>query len=264
MNFFHEVKDSVIDFKFYRKIKDNRFAKSFLYLLLLMLIIYSMLTARNYLLVRNAMEQAAFKLSESMPNFQLKDGKFSFEGKMPYYVSNSASEVIVIDTTGTVNEASLQDAATGILVTADYLYIKNGIQQQALRFAELQTAEFNKQDLLEFLPKVSWLALIFMALWFVFVLVGQLVFAVLLALIGLAISQNLNTGLKFKHMLNFSIYALTLPMLIDLAVDISMVFIPEYIFFIIYTAVALTYLLFAIKTYKESINQPPYNDEGLI
>lgn len=269
MNFFYQVKESVIDFKFYKLIKDNRFAKSFLYLLLLMLIVYSMLTVRNYLLVKNIMEQTAFELSESLPEFQLKDGKFSFEGEMPYYISSSTNEVFIIDTTGATDENALQNAMTGILITEDDIYIKNNTQQQKMSFSEMKNSEFNKADLIERLPSLSWMVLIFMLLWFVFALGGHLIFVLFLALIGLAISSSLNAGLKYKHVLNFSIYALTFPMLIDLALDIATLpmligfgggigaaLMRQFLYFAIYTGIAILYLFFAIKTYNESKNEP--------
>ncbi|MDF2890202.1 MAG: hypothetical protein K0R80_569 [Clostridia bacterium] len=261
MNFFYQVKESVIDFKFYKHIKDNRFAKSFLYLFLLLFIIYSMLTVRNYLLVKSVMEQTALEVSQNMPEFELKNGKFSFEGEMPFYVSSSTNELFVIDTTGAVDEKVLQGAVSGILITEDAVHIKNNIQQQTLNFADMKDAEFDKEKLIELLPSFSWLVLIAMLIWFVFVVAGQLIFAVILALIGLAISSSLNTDLKYKHLLNFSIYALTLPMLIDLLVDIAGLPIPQIIFFMIYAAIAGLYLLFAIKAYSESQHHPEQTDE---
>jgi Protein of unknown function (DUF1189) len=274
VNFFYQVKESVIDFKFYKKIKDNRFAKSFLYLLLLMLIVYSMLTVRNYLLVKNIMEQAAFELSETLPDFQLKDGKFSFEGEMPYYISSSTNEVFIIDTTGAVDESVLQNSMTGILITENEVYIKNNTQEQKMSFSEMKGTEFNKADLIERLPSLSWMVLIFMLLWFVFALGGHLIFILFLALIGLAISASLNADLKYKQVLNFSIYALTLPMLIDLAIDIATLpmligfgggiasaLMRQFFYFMIYTGVAIVYLYFAIKTYRESKNESEQNEE---
>lgn len=256
MNFFYQVKESVIDFKFYKHIKDNRFAKSFLYLLMLLLIIYTMLTVRNYFLVKSVMERAAFELSESMPDFQLKEGKFSFQGEMPFYISSSTNEIFVIDTTGTVDENALKDTSSGILITEDAVYVKNNIQQQSINFSDMKEAEFSKADLIELLPSLSWLVLIVMLLWFVFVLAGQLLFAVFLALLGMAFSSSLKTDLKYKQILNFSIYALTLPMLLDLAVDISGLLMPQLILFMIYATIAAIYLLFAIRAYKESQNLP--------
>ena len=260
MNFFYQVKESVIDFKFYKHIKDNRFAKSFLYLFLLLIIIYSMLTVRNYLLVKNVMEQAASGLRESIPEFQLENGKFSFEGEMPFYISSSNNAIFVIDTTGTLDETALQGTTAGILITEDAIHLKSNIQQQTLSFSEMKDTKFNKADLIELLPKLSWWVLVLMLIWFVFVVAGQLLFAVILALIGLIISSSLNIDLKYKHLLNFSIYALTLPMLIDLAVDIAGLQIPQFIFFMIYTAIAALYLLFAIKTYGASQNQLEESD----
>jgi hypothetical protein len=261
VNFFYQVKESVIDFKFYKQIKDNRFAKSFLYLLMLLLIVYTMLTVRNYFLVKSVMERAAFELSESIPDFELKDGKFSFEGEMPFYIGSSTNELFVIDTTGTVDENDLQDATNGMLITEDAIFfIKNNVQQQTLKFSDMKEAEFNKADLIELLPKLSWLVLVGMLIWFVFVVAGHLLFAVFLALIGLAFSSSLNTDLKYKHVLNFSIYALTLPMLLDLAVDIAGLPIPKVIFFLIYATIAGIYLLYAIKAYKENQVQPEETD----
>lgn len=275
MNFFYQVKESVIDFKFYNQIKDNRFAKSFLYLLLLLLIIYSMLTVKNYLLVKNILEQAAFELSETMPDFQLKDGKFSFEGKMPYYMTSSTNEVFIIDTTGSVDEKALQGATTGILITEDNAYIKNDMQQQTLSFAELKDTEFSKQDMIERLPSLSWMVLIFMLIWFVFALGGHLLYAAFLALIGLVISSSYNTDLKYKHLMNFSIYALTLPMFIDLAVDIANLplmlgfggnmaagLMRQFLYFVLYTGIAIVYLMLAIKSYKESKDHPELIESG--
>ncbi|OGO77786.1 MAG: hypothetical protein A2Y23_14985 [Clostridiales bacterium GWB2_37_7] len=276
MNFFYQVRESVIDFKFYKLIKDNRFAKSFLYLLLLLLIVYSMLTVRNYLLVKNILEQASFELSESMPDFQLKDGKFSFEGEMPFYISSSTNEVFIIDTTGTVDKKALQNAMTGILITENNIYIKNNAQQQELSFSEMKDTEFNKASLIERLPSLSWMVLIIMLLWFVFALGGHLLYVLILALVGLAISASLNADLKYKQVLNFSIYALTLPMLIDLAFDIATLpmligfggsvaaaLMRQLLYFTLYTGIAIVYLYLAIKTNIENkvqLEQPKEND----
>ena len=260
MNFFNQVKESVIDFKFYKHIKDNRFGKSFLYLFILLLIIYSMLTVRNYLLLKSVMEQAASGLKESIPEFQLENGKFSFEGEMPFYISSNENAVFVIDTTGALDEKSLEGTTTGILITEDAVHVKSNAQQQTVNFSEMKDAKFDKTDLIELLPRVTGWALIIMVGMFVFVVAGQLLFALFLALIGLVISSSLNVDLKYKHVLNFSIYALTLPMLLDLAVDISGLQIPQFIFFMMYTAVAALYLLFAIKAYAASLNNPEEQD----
>jgi hypothetical protein len=223
-----------------------------------------MLTVRNYLLVKSIMEQAASGLRESVPEFQLENGKFSFAGEMPFYISNNTDAIFAVDTTGALDETSLRGTTTGILITEDAMYLKSNIQQQTLSFSDMKDTKFNKADLIQLLPKLSWWVLVFMLISFVFVVAGQLLFAVILALIGLAISSSLNIDLKYKHVLNFSIYALTLPMLIDLAIDIAGLPVPQFIFFMIYTAIAALYLLFAIKTYGADLNQPEEIDQNNI
>ncbi|MGB7605300.1 MAG: DUF1189 domain-containing protein [Lutisporaceae bacterium] len=253
MNFFYQVKESVIDFTFYKKIKDNRFAKSFLYLLLLFLVIYSMITMRNFILVKTAVEQATFELSESMIEFQLKDGRFSFEGEMPYYISNNTDELFVIDTTGSVDAKILDNVIIGMLITEDKVYMMSNERLQEIDLAMFNQVEFNKQMLIDFMPQISWLVLIVMIAGFVFALGFKLLSAVLLALVGVLINSIYKTDLKYKQLLNFSIYSLTLPMIIKLGVDFSGYIFPT--FFVIYWAIAIVYLSVAIRTYRDGINQ---------
>lgn len=259
MNFFNEAKESVIDFKFYRNIKDNRFARTFLYLLLILLIIHAMITARDFLLVKNVMERASFELTTNMPDFELKDGKFNFAGKMPHYISMSTNELFVIDTTGSVGPESLNNVIAGVLITEDKIYLKNYMQLQTINLADFKDLQFNKQDMVNFIPKISWLVLIVMMVGFVFVLGWKLLNAVLLAIFGILINTTYKTDLKFKQLFNFSVYALTLPMLIKLAVDISGYPIP--FFSLIYWFISILYMALAIKSYRETSNQAGEKDE---
>ena len=254
MNFFYQVKESVIDFKFYKNIKDNRFGRTFLYMFLLLLIVYTMLTARNFFYIKNTMEQASFDLSNNVPNFELTNGRFSFEGQMPYYFLNNDFGVFAVDTTGQLNESVLQHTTNGMLIMEDRVLVKSNLQLQSIKFSDFKESTFTKQDLVEMLPNFTWLALICMVVWFAFVISGHLLYAVFLALIGLVISSGYKADLKFRHTLNFSIYALTLPVLLDLLVDIPGLPIPKVSFFMVYTAVAIVYMLFAVKSYSEEMH----------
>lgn len=257
MSFFYQVKESVIDFTFYRKIKDNRFTKSFLYLLLLFLIIYSLVALRNFIIIKTTIEQAAFKLSESTIDFQLKNGKFSFEGEMPYYINSSTMELIVIDTTGSVAPSILDNQISGVLITEDKVYLKNIIVTQEYDLKAYKEIELNKQMLIELLPQISRLILIIMIAGFIFALGLKLISVVFLALIGVIICSLYNIDLKYNQIVNFSIYSLTLPMIIKLGVDFSGYIIPS--FFVIYWTVAIVYLTKAIRMYRDGSNQADGN-----
>ncbi len=206
------------------------------------------------------MEQYAYKLSESMVEFQLKDGKFSFEGEMPYYISSSTDELIVIDTTGSVQPKVLDNVITGVLITEDKVYMKINNSSKEIDLATLKGTEINKQMLIEFLPQISWLVLIVMMIAFVFELGFKLLSAIILALMGIFINSMYKTDLKYKQILNFSIYSLTLPMLIKLGIDLTGYVIPS--FFIIYWAVSITYLSLAIRTYRDGTSNADRDEDN--
>jgi hypothetical protein len=75
------MRECVIDFKFYRSIKDNRFSHSFVYLLLLFLIIYCINGTSIFIYSRIVFDELAVGLHDKIPEFRLENGEFSFEGK---------------------------------------------------------------------------------------------------------------------------------------------------------------------------------------
>lgn len=254
MNFFIQMRESVIDFKFYRSIKDNKFSRSFVYLLLLFLIIYLISGTRTFIITRIVIDELITNVNANIPEFKLENGEFSFEGKMPYYISSSTDEAFVIDTTGQVTKSVLKDVASGILITKDKVYAKRSeVETREFSLTELKGITLTKSDMLEFLPKLSWIVLIFIAFGFIFVLGWKLLNAVILALLGLIANALLNGRLKFNNMLNISIYALTLPMLIQVAVNLYGYPIPR--FGLIYWGISILYVVLAVKSCRDEANE---------
>jgi hypothetical protein len=250
MNFFVQMRESVIDFKFYRSIKDNRFSKSFVYLLLLFLIIYFINGTRIFVGTRVLIYDMAVHLNENVPEFRLENGEFTFEGDMPYYFSSTTNEFFAVDTTGQVTESALKDVETGILITRDKVFVKRSkLETREFSLAELEGFKFTKSDVLESIPKLSWIVLIFIVFGFIFALGWKLLNAVILSLLGIAVNAVLKGGLKFNNLLNISIYVLTLPMLVQLAVNLYGYPIPGFGY--IYWAISILYLDLAIKSCKD-------------
>lgn len=250
MNFFLQIRESVIDFKFYRSIKNNRFSRSFIYLLLLFLIIYFIGGTRMFIATRIGIDELVTNLNANVPEFRLENGEFSFEGKMPYYISSSTNEAFVIDTTGAVDENVLKDVSSGMLITKDKVFLKRSeIETREFNLKELNGVTLTKSDILEFLPKLSWIVFICIAFGFIFVLGWKLLNAVLLALLGLIANAMTRGRLKFNNLMNISIYALTLPMLIQLAVNLYGYPIPYFGF--IYWIISILYVGLAVKSCKD-------------
>ncbi len=251
MGFFRQIKDSVTDFRFYREIKDNRFGRTFIYILLLFLIVYSINTVSLYINVKNAMDVVALELSEKAPEFVLSSGELEFSGEMPYYVYNDEMQAIVIDTTGQTSEDAIKSKMTGILLTKDRMYVKNQMQYNVMNYSDMGDLTFTKQDLINFLPKISNIVLVFMVILFIFVLGMKLLQAVLIALAGMIFSSAFKVELKFRHLYNFAIYALTLPLLLQVAHNLSGLSIP--FFSLIYWIIAILYIGMAVRYYRDYI-----------
>jgi hypothetical protein len=264
MNFFIQMRESVIDFRFYKSIKENKFSRSFVYLLLLFLIIYFINGTRTFIATRIGVDELVAGISTSIPEFRLENGEFSFEGEMPYYISSSTDEAFVIDTTGKVNESVLRDVSSGMLITKNMVYVKRSdIETREFSLTELEGITITKQKVLEFLPKLSWIVFIFIAFGFIFVLGWKLLNAVILALLGLVVNAAMKGNLKYKNMLNISIYALTLPMLLQLAVNLYGYPFPS--FGLIYWGISILYVVMAVRACKEEPEAPQtWNDmEGI-
>lgn len=254
MNFFTQMRECVIDFDFYKQIKENRFSKSFLYLLLLFLVIYSINGTKTFILSRYFIDEKIAEFAEKVPEFRLQNGEFVFEGKMPYYISSSTSEVFVIDTTGQVTKSVLDTAKSGLLITKDKVYIKrNALELQEFNLREAPEGfTLTKAKVIEFLPKLSWIMLVFIVFGFVFVLAWKLLNAVLLALVGLIANSVFKAKLSYGQLLSISIYALTLPMLLELAYSLVLVtgvYIPR--FWMIYWLISILYVTFAVKSCRQ-------------
>lgn len=255
MNLFIQMRESVIDFSFYKSIKSNRFSRSFLYLLLLFLIIYFVNGTKLFVITRIGIDEITAVMSENIPDFRLENGEFSFSGEMPYYISKSTDEAFVIDTTGQVDEGILRDVGGGMLITKDTVYLKKSdIETRRFSLTELKSITLTKADVLEFLPKLSWIVLIFIVFGFIFVLGWKLLNAVILALLGLFLNGIMKGNLQYGNMLNISIYALTLPMLLQLALDLSGYPFPS--FWLIYWGISLLYVAMAIRSCRVENDGP--------
>jgi hypothetical protein len=254
MSFFLQMRESVIDTKFYRSIKDNKFSRSFVYLLLLFLIVYFISGTRTFIATRIAIDELISNVNTNISEFKLENGEFSFEGEMPYYISSSTNEAFVIDTTGQVDASILKDVESGILITKSKVYMKNNqVETREFSLTELKGITLTKSDVLEFLPKLSWIMFIFIAFGFIFVLGWKLLNAVILALLGLIVTAIMGGRLKFNNLLNISIFALTLPMLIQLAVNLYGYPIPY--FGLIYWGISLLYVVLAVRSCKDETNE---------
>ena len=254
MSFFTQVKESVIDFKFFLRIKDNRFGKTFTYLLLLFLIFYSMTSIKwynDFLIITNK----TIGFTEKMPDFRLEKGEFSFDGPMPYEIVSMDQGKFIIDTTGQTTIDDYKDTYDGLLITKDFMIAKSNVQERKIYFKDISKLEFYKKDIVNFLPSLPGILAVLLVFGFLFALIGKLLNVLILAAIGILLCKIQKTSIHFSYLSNLATYSLTLPILLQLALSLSGMAIPY--FSLLYWFVSIVYLFYAIKYVKDDLK----NDE---
>ncbi len=262
MNLFIQVKDSVIDFKSFLKVKDNRFGKTFTYLLLLLLIVYSMTSVKWYNDF-SIITKLTIGFTERMPDFRLEKGEFTFSGTMPYEIMNIDQGKFIIDTTGKTTIEDYKAVDNGILIAKDFMMVRNAMQERKIYFKDMTELKFHKQDIINILPRLPGLLAVFLIFGFLFALIWKLLNVLILAVIGILLCKTQKTTISFKHLFNLAAYSLTLPILLQLALTLSGVAVPY--FGLLYWFISIMYLFYGIKYVKNGLkndeeNGVAYND----
>ncbi len=258
MRFFLQLKDSVTKPKFYSTIYNQSFTKTFKYLVLFLLITFIINGAIFSYGFLTGVDKFIVSVRTNMPDFVLANGKLQVEGPQPYILEDDNFRFI-IDTTGQTTEASLNNKPTDyILLTENQMVTKQGIRSQAVMFSDIPF-EINKDMLLQKLPYIKFVLIIFGIFAFIFGLIGRLFWPLVLSLGALIIDASLNTKLKYSQLYNISVYALTLPIFIEL---LKNYIIPRFpFFFLLYLGVGLVYVYLALKGIKGNESTEPVNTE---
>lgn len=258
MKFLKQLKYSVTDIGFYKGIKDNKIGKTFSYFLLFFLILYIINSVQNYVIIQNVVDYMSYELVEQLPEFKIVQGELEFNGPMPFYLVNEGESVIVVDTTNNISIDKFENHSSVIFVAKDKIYIKNFIQQQQIGLANMPEG-FGKSDLINMVSKINIIAIAVMVFGFIFVVGYKLLNAVILALIGLLFSSIYKVDFKFRQVFNIAVYALTLPLLLQLAHDLSKLGVTG--FGLIYWAISIVYVALAVKQFKNNNTRESTNDD---
>ena len=145
----------------------------------------------------------------------------------------SAIPYIVIDTDATEEELQnyrqkLESYEAGIMVLKDKVLYKNEILAQSLeyRYEEITKnypiGEFDKQAVLDFIGKIDMVSLMLSMLFVIFIYVYVVYLAtafvdiVMLGVLGFVVGRIAGMKIRFKATFNIGVYALTLPILLNI------------------------------------------------
>lgn len=272
-NFFNDIWTSIRDFEKYEEFAADKISKAIKYILLLTLlftlIIGGVYTYKFHL---NLSEVRLF-IDEKIDDIKYDNNKLQIIGKEPIILENEKGiiQTIAIDTSEEANTEELTKKIkaydNGILILSDRIIISSRTlnQERNIYLSELPLGRINnKQELMNMFSErnSTYIYLIFFETIFVYLFIvystSNLVDAIVLGVLGYIFARIVRLRLRFKATFNIGIYALTLPIVLNLIYITVQTFTGFRInqFQWMYTSISYIYVAVAILMIKtEIINQ---------
>lgn len=183
-------------------------------------------------------------MEDNVPDFRLANGRFTFDGEMPYRIEDN-DFLIIIDTTGETTLDEFKGKSNGLLITEnDITNISLG-RPETTSFSLMGPIEISKDQILRFLPSLKVIFVVIMAIGFLFAFAGKLFGILMLSLIAMIASSMFRQQLNFLNHWNVAIYASTLPMIIKLS-NTLLGGPLDGLMFLIYWGLAITWVFLGI------------------
>ncbi|WP_461205823.1 DUF1189 domain-containing protein [Clostridium sp. DL1XJH146] len=252
MKFFTQLKDSFFNFPAYRKMIKQSYGKSFLYGVLLSLILSVFVTINIGIKLNDGIKELTKIYESDVPYFEMNDGELDVDIEMPYITDDEGS-ALYIDTREDADKTVMDDYEQGFFIFRDGIVQKQAFQVQTYEFSEFtEIGNFNKNDVDKIYPMLKgFKAIAYVAIYigyFIFSILSFLLLSILYGLIGLIIKAIMKSDLTFTELANASIYALTVPKVIKVFLSLVRVNVPHYW---IFTFIIMTVYLFMVTKQKD-------------
>lgn len=250
MNFINQLWKSISNFQFYKSLQHESLGKAFLYLAKITIIFGVISLIRPVVSYDRGVDMAREYFIESIPDFIFEDGELTITGEQPYiWEDDEANIIVAMDTSGQIGPEILDDYYDGVFITNDHLIMKqNRIEKREWDFSQLVGAKFTKDDVAEWIPYAKWANGFIVIFGLIGFLAGKLWSALLITLLGLMICSGKH---QFSNLYKFSIYALTLPIIIK--TTISLLGTPIPLFGLVYYGIAAFYMWKTIDTIRNDM-----------
>ncbi|RKD25990.1 hypothetical protein BEP19_03430 [Ammoniphilus oxalaticus] len=239
MGFFQQVKFSIVNIKKYEQLSTQRFSKIFLYLVILSIIAWFLSFASLYQTLNK--EIKIFK--EQIPDFTFHEGHLEVAGPMPIILHKDLTSIVMVDTSGSTQKEHLNSFRSGALILSDRVINKESEHRfEEFHFSRFSSLSLTKDTVMSWLPYVNVIYLLLGVIIFLFTFFAYLVNAFWISLVGLLFRLILKVNITFSTIYKFSIYALTLPILLDRLLPYIGINLSGLVFYItaaVYIALAL-------------------------
>ena len=270
ISFFKKLYYSITKFEKYPEMAAEGTMSSFRYLALLMIIFSIIVSTGLVIELQKTITSGAYYIQNELPDIEYSDGNLKVDSENVIKKDSQipAIDQIIIDTNTDSEEQineyieSIPTDNTGILILKDKVIVKAIETNQKIEYSykdilsslNINQERLNKQDILNYLTGSGAISIYVMffvlmiAYIFIIYLISVLVDTLLIAVLGNITVLFTKLKLKFSAIYNMSVYALTLPILLNacyIFINSLTGFEMSY-FQIMYTSIAYVYLVAAI------------------
>lgn len=274
--FFKNVKNSIFNFDSYQEFAMQDMKKGIFYFLKLS-ILFSVVISIVFAALQVTVTVPTVKkfIEGDIPNFSYSNGKLDLQSEEPVTIDKIADDVLIIADTKELDDAKINEYKDkinlyeiGVLILKDKIYLKNaytlsGIQEMKLSDIEsvYGKSEFTKQDILNDMNSINMISLcislaftVFLGFFLIFVFMSILDI-IILALLSNIIAMLSRVKMKASALVNISIHAMTLPIVLLLAYAVVLLttgFEIKY-FNIMYRGISYIYVFTAIFLIRQNL-----------
>lgn len=274
--FFKNVKNSIFNFDSYQEFAMQDMKKGIFYFLKLS-ILFSVVISIVFAALQVTVTVPTVKkfIEGDIPNFSYSNGTLDLQSEEPVTIDKIADDVLIIADTKELDDAKINEYKDkinlyeiGVLILKDKIYLKNaytlsGIQEMKLSDMEsvYGKSEFTKQDILNDMNSINMISLcislaftVFLGFFLIFVFMSILDI-IILALLSNIIAMLSRVKMKASALVNISIHAMTLPIVLLLAYAVVLLttgFEIKY-FNIMYRGISYIYVFTAIFLIRQNL-----------
>ncbi len=263
---------SISKFERYPEMAAEGVGRAILYLLLLAFICSIIISACLTYKFNGLLKEEVKILNENISVINYKDGILQVEFADGRKELEANGQKLIVDTDEISNEkiAEYEEKVSknrlGIIWLKDYVIIKNANNKEIYEYKKTLDAfgiqEFNKIEIINFLNNEAKSVKIFIVIFLILTLlmlissmISMLIDALVLSVFGVLTSMIAKIKMRYKAVFNMSIYAITLPVVLQLIYRVVILFTDFEIkyFDLMYSAIAYICLAAAIFMIKSDV-----------
>lgn len=274
--FFKSVKNSIFNFDSYQDFALEDMKKGILYFLKLS-ILFSIIIAIVFSILQVVITIPNVKnfIANDIPDFSYSNGTLDVKSDEAVTIDNIADQVLVLADTKDLDETKINEYKDkinlydiGVLILKDKVYLKNsytGTDLQEIPMSDIGSiygkSEFTKQDIVNDINSINMISLCISLAFTVFLgffityLIMSILDIIILALLSNIVAMLLRVRMKVSALVNISVHAMTLPIILLLIYAIVLMttgFEIKY-FNIMYRGIAYIYVITAVFLIRQNL-----------